>query len=50
MNKEVAYVRDPGMVVALKTGQKMDCSKFSAHSDWATQAVPERKKKRPTVR
>jgi hypothetical protein len=42
MNKEVAYVRDPGMVVALKTAQKMDCSKFSAHSDWATQAVPER--------
>jgi hypothetical protein len=43
MNKEVAYVRDPGMVVALRTGQKMDCSKFGAHSDWATQAVPEKK-------
>lgn len=42
MNNEVAYVRDPGMVVALKTAQKMDCSKFSTHSDWATQAVPER--------
>lgn len=45
MNKEVVYVRDPGMVVALKTGQKMDCSKFAAHSDWATIAVPERKVK-----
>lgn len=43
MNKEVVYVRDPGMVVALRTAQKMDCSKFSAHSDWATIAVPERK-------
>jgi len=42
MNKEIAYVRDPGMVVAFRTGQKMDCSKFSAHSDWATQSVPER--------
>jgi hypothetical protein len=43
MNNEVVYVRDPGMVVAIRTGQKMDCSKFSAHSDWATQSVPERK-------
>lgn len=43
MNKEVAYVRDPGMVVAQRTGQKMDCSKFGAHSDWATVSVPERK-------
>lgn len=43
MNKEVVYIRDPGMVVAQKTGQKMDCSKFAAHSDWATIAVPERK-------
>lgn len=45
MNKEVVYVRDPGMVVAQKTGQKMDCSKFGAHSDWATLSVPERKMK-----
>lgn len=45
MNKEVVYVRDPGMVVALKTGQKMECSKFSAHSDWATVAVPSRSMK-----
>lgn len=45
MNKEVVYVRDPGMVIAMKTGQKMDCSKFSAHSDWATISVPERKMK-----
>jgi len=45
MNNEVVYVRDPGMVVALKTAQKMDCSKFTAHSDWATQSVPERKVK-----
>jgi hypothetical protein len=45
MNGEVVYIRDPGMVVALRTGQKMDCSKFAAHSDWATQAVPERKMK-----
>lgn len=43
MNKEVVYVRDPGMVVAQKTGQKMDCSKFTAHSDWATISVPDRK-------
>lgn len=43
MNKEVAYIRDPGMVVALRTAQKMDCSKFAAHSDWAALAVPERK-------
>lgn len=43
MNGEVVYIRDPGMVVAQRTGQKMDCSKFSAHSDWATQSVPERK-------
>lgn len=43
MNKEVAYVRDPGMVVALRTAVKMDCSKFSAHSDWATASVPERR-------
>lgn len=43
MNKEVAYIRDPGMVVAIRTGQKMDCSKFTAHSDWATQSVPEAK-------
>jgi hypothetical protein len=45
MNNEVVYIRDPGMVVALRTAQKMDCSKFSAHSDWATIAVPERKMK-----
>lgn len=45
MNKEVVYVRDPGMVIAMKTGQKMDCSKFSAHSDWATISTPERKMK-----
>lgn len=45
MNNQVAYIRDPGMVVALKTGQKMDCSKFSAHSDWATISVPESKMK-----
>lgn len=43
MNNEVVYIRDPGMVVSIRTGQKMDCSKFSAHSDWATQSVPERK-------
>lgn len=43
MNKEVVYIRDPGMVVATKTRQKMDCSKFSAHSDWATASVAERK-------
>lgn len=42
MNKEVVYIRDPGMVVAQRTAQKMDCSKFAAHSDWAAQAVPER--------
>lgn len=41
MNEEVVYVRDPGMVVVQATHQKMDPSKFSAHSDWATQAVPE---------
>lgn len=45
MNNEVVYVRDPGMVVAQRTGQKMDCSKFGAHSDWATVSVPERKMK-----
>ena len=43
MNKELAYVRDPGMVVALRTSVKMECSKFSAHSDWATLSVPEAK-------
>lgn len=43
MNKELVYVRDPGMVIAQRTGQKMEPSKFSAHSDWATLAVPERK-------
>jgi hypothetical protein len=42
MNNEVVYIRDPGMVVAQRTGQKMDCSKFSAHSDWATVSVPNR--------
>lgn len=45
MNKEIVYVRDPGMVVAQKTGQKIDCGKFIAHSDWATVSVPERKVK-----
>lgn len=43
MNKELVYVRDPGMVVVQKSGHKLDCGKFTAHSDWATQAVPERK-------
>lgn len=43
MNDEVVYIRDPGMVVIQRTSQKMDCSKFGAHSDWATLAVPERK-------
>jgi hypothetical protein len=45
MNNEVVYIRDPGMVVSLRTAQKMDCSKFSAHSDWATVSVPEREMK-----
>ena len=42
MNKEVVYIRDPGMVVTLRTGQKMEPSKFSGHSDWATISIPVR--------
>lgn len=45
MNEEIVYVRDPGMVVDLRTSQKLDCGKFNTYSDWATQSTPERKVK-----
>ncbi len=43
MNEEVLYVSDPGFVVTQSNGQKIPVSNFTAHSDWATASVPERK-------
>ena len=36
MNEELVYVNDPGMVVHLETGQKIQPGAFKEHSKWAT--------------
>lgn len=45
MNDQIAYVRNPGIVVVQKTGFKLAPTAFTAHSDWATENTPERKVK-----
>jgi hypothetical protein len=42
MNDEVCYVKSPGMIVDLSSGQKMKPGDFTAHSQWSTASVPER--------
>lgn len=43
MNRGVAYVRNPGMVVQLDDGLKMTPSAFKEHSDWSTAVGSEQK-------
>lgn len=43
MNKSVAYVQNPGMVVQLADGLKMTPSAFKEHSQWATLVASEQK-------
>jgi uncharacterized protein DUF5906/uncharacterized protein DUF3854 len=43
MNREVAYVRDPGIIVEIDSGLKLTPSAFKEHSTWSTGSTSEQK-------
>lgn len=43
MNKEVVYVKNPGMIVQLEDGLKLSPSAFKEHSEWSTRTVGQQK-------
>jgi hypothetical protein len=43
MNEEVCYIKDPGLIIDVRTRIKLTPYAFTGHSEWSTLNVPERK-------